>query len=217
MRPAIQSAVVCGHCGARTASDAEAQCSECGAPVSILEPFAVQCGWCAAANRRDQVDVCANCGGPLPSLPGGHPGPRPPPTPRGLPPGYRTRVLYWRNVNVMLGIVCTVLFFWTVVFPAIGIPLWVIGRRRARRTLAALVFGTPTRGRVTAVELDLNQAIRGRHPWLIDYDFDTETGVAHGQCEAWDPSNARRSPGDAIWVVFTPALPGQNALWPPIR
>lgn len=210
------ASAICGHCGLRV-SAADPACPECGAPLRLLEPLAVECGWCAASNRRDQVDHCTRCGGPLPALPGGHPGPRPPQTPRGLPVGYRARVLYWKNVLVLIGIVFSVFFCWTLIFPAIGIPMWVIGRRNARRKLMALGFGVSTRGRVTGISKDLTQSINGRHPWLIAYDFDTETGVRRGEVAAWDASSAQRSPGDVLWVVYVPGAPEENAIWPPIR
>ncbi|MHB8872059.1 MAG: hypothetical protein ACYC8T_00085 [Myxococcaceae bacterium] len=217
MLSAAPAAVVCAHCGIRTVAGADPRCPGCGAALRLLEPFAVQCGWCDAENRRDQVDRCLRCGGPLPALPGGHPGPRPPQMPRGLPAGYRGRILYWKNVPVLIGMMFSLVFCWTVIFPIIGIPLWVTGYRNAKRKLMALVFGAPTPGKVTRVEVDMSQHINRRHPWLIHYEFQTGAGVRQGRCEAWDPSNAKRSPGDVLWVVYVQGHSGENAIWPPIR
>jgi hypothetical protein len=183
----------------------------------MLEPFAVACGFCHADNRRDQRDHCERCGGPLPSLPRGNPGPPPPAWPRALPPGYETRERYTRNVFVMVGIIFTIPFFWTVIFPLIGIPLWIHGKRKAHRKLRALVYGVPTRGRLLSCTLDTTQQINGRNPWLLRYSFETARGVLEGSLNAWDDAHRHRSPGDVLWVVAVEGEPDTNAIWPPLR
>lgn len=95
----------CVWCGA-VVSGKEGRCSACGGPVRILDPAVVECGWCGLSNRRDKTAVCTACGGPLPSIPGKPPGAEPPPAPRQLPPGYRTRLL-WKSVIFP---VCLVIF-----------------------------------------------------------------------------------------------------------
>lgn len=209
--------VICGFCGAATPVLEPASCVHCGGTVRVLEPLVVECGWCGASNRRDLHESCVHCGGPLPALPSGHPGPRPPDPPRALPPGYANRVRYWKNVEVIIGIVFTIPFFWTLLFPAVGIPLWISGARRARRQLGALRDGAATRGRITGVSVDENKSINEKHPWKIAYTFDTPDATLPGSCEAWDPVSARRSAGDALWVVYDPADPRSNSIWPPIR
>lgn len=106
------------------------------------------CPWCAAAAPDPTREVCGNCAGPLPApilapqpaapaqgwgqagaqpfamaQPSRGPGPMPPPPPRQLPKAYVNRVLYWHNIFFMLGFIFTVFFFWTIIFPAVGIPL----------------------------------------------------------------------------------------------
>ena len=196
---------------------ADARCSMCGGGLRLLEPLAVECGWCDASNRRDQTDACTACGGPLPALPGGNPGPRPADCPRTLPPNYENRIRYWKNVNVLIGLIFTLCFWWTLIFAAVGIPLWIKGRNSAERKLAALRNGIPTRGRITSVAVDTTQHINNRNPWRIEYTFDLPNGTFHGFATAWDPSSARRSTGDVLWIVAVPSDPAINAIWPPIH
>lgn len=216
--------LICANCGAAT-PDAQAQgaapgCGCCGAPLRALEPLVVLCGWCQASSRRDQTADCERCGGPLPALPGGEPGPRPPDTPRVLPPGYRWRVLLWKNVSAFIGAAFVVVFFWSVIFPLIGAPLWYFGHRRGKRWLLALETGRATRARLTRVALDRSQSINEQHPWRIEYQFDQhEGGSGRGFCEAWDALNGRRREGDAVWVVYARDATGHvaSAIWPPLR
>jgi hypothetical protein len=208
---------VCRFCGALTPVTDQARCLVCGGEIELLEPLAVACGWCDASNRRDLTDRCARCGGPLPALPGGNPGPTPPPAPRALPEGYERRLRYWKNVEVLIGIVFTIAFCWTILFPIIGVLLWLKGSRRAERTLRALRHGQLTRGRITSIELDTTQSINDQHPWTIAFDFDTPNGPGRGTSTAWDPFNARRSRGDVLWVAYTSMSESEAAIWPPIR
>lgn len=210
--------IICSHCGGSTPPGDAARCVHCGAGVRLLEPLAVECGWCGYSNRRDKVDKCTNCGGFLPALPGGNPGPCPPDIPRELPRGYKNRILYWKNVNFLIGFCFTIIFCWTIIFPLIGIPLWIIGTKRARRKLSALQHGNPTRGRVTSCEVDTTQAINNRHPWRIVYEFDVSDGqTSSGIAIGWDQINQKRKENDVMWIVFTQNIAINSAIWPPIH
>jgi hypothetical protein len=220
----IPGEVICANCGSATrderADGVAPGCGSCGAPLRVLEPMVVGCGWCHAENRRDQTASCARCAGPLPPLPGGEPGPRPPDAPRGLPAGYRWRVLLWKNVQALIGAAFVIVFFWSVIFPLIGAPLWYFGHRKARRWLFALETGRATRARLTRVAVDHSQSDNGKHPWRIEYDFDLhEQGTGKGFCEAWDPVNGRRRADDVVWVVYARDDTGHlaSALWPPLH
>jgi hypothetical protein len=216
--------VICANCGCSTpevhASGAAPGCQSCGAPLRPLEPLVVQCGWCQASNRREQTAACVRCGGPLPALPGGEPGPRPPDVPRALPDGYRWRVLLWKNVTALIGAAFVIVFFWSVIFPLIGAPLWYFGHRKGKRWLLALETGRATRARLTRVALDRSQSANGQHPWRIEYSFDLHTGgIGSGFCEAWDAVNGQRREGDVVWAVYAYDQQGQlaSAIWPPLR
>jgi hypothetical protein len=211
--------VICGTCGAETDGPPATGCHACGAPLRVLEPMVTDCGWCGRSNHREQTAHCVACGGPLPALPGGEPGPRPPDVPRALPDGYAQRVRLWKNVLVMLGLMFTLVFFWTVVFPLIGLPMLWWGNRKATDQLDALVGGRGTRGRIVKVAKDPSQSINGRNPWRIDFAYDLHDGSsAAAWCHAWDPISADRHAGDAVWVVYGERDGRRTAaIWPPLR
>jgi len=218
----MPSNVICARCGAENPPAAGATapgCLACGAPLRTLQPMVVECGWCDASNHREQTASCHRCGGPLPALPGGEPGPAPPPVPRALPDGYRWRVLLWKNVIAFIGAAFSTVFAWSIIFPIIGIPMWIYGHRKGKRWLAALEGGRATRGRLTSVDYDRSQTSNGRHPWRIEYTFDLhEGGEAEGFCEAWDPAHAQRRPGDAVWIVYARQDERlASAVWPPLH
>lgn len=137
-----------------------------------------------------------------------------------LPDGYRWRVLLWKNVQAFIGAAFVIVFFWSVIFPLIGAPMWYLAHRRAKRWLLALETGRATRARLTRIALDQSQSSNGKHPWRIEYSFELhEHGTAEGFCEAWDPINGQRSAGDAVWVVYARDDQGHlaSALWPPLH
>ncbi len=211
--------LVCRACGGASRRDPSHLCEHCAAPLQVLEPLFVDCGWCGTANPRHETAACRSCGGPLPPLPTGQPGPRPPETPRALPPGYRWRVLLWKNTMAFIGAAFVIVFCWSVIFPIIGAPLWYFGHRKAKRWLAALEHGTATRGRLTKVALDLTQSHNNAHPWRIEYAYDLADGTTGtGFVEAWDKVNGARHAGDGVWVVVG-ELDGVavSAIWPPLH
>ena len=195
------------------------------------------CPWCDAAAADPTRETCTNCAGPLPApllapapqpalvsmpmqmpmLPARGPGPMPPPPPRQIPKPYVNRVLYWRNVYFILGVIFTVVLFWTIVFPAIGIPLWIYGHRRAQRELRALQHGQVAQGQLTSVTMDHTQSINNRHPWVVAYAFGTPSGPRQGTDQGWDQSNGYRLPGDPVWVVYLDDAADCSAVWPPVR
>ena len=157
-------------------------------------------------------------GGHLPALPTGEPGRRPPAVPRPIPKGYARRVLLWWNVTATIGAGFTVIFFWSIIFPIIGIPMWYFGHRKGKRWLHALTQGRATRGILTKVARDYRQKRNGVSPWRIEYRFDRHDGSeGTGFIEAWDPAHEGRTRGDAVWVVYG-ELDGAavSAIWPPM-
>lgn len=188
-----------------------------------------QCGWCGTTTRDEERTHCPSCGGPLPALPravlvergkeGAALVPPPPPlAPREFPAKYARRVRYWNNVPVIIGMIFTLAFFWTGIFPLIGIPMWVFGMRRANRKLRALAEGEAAEGTIMAVRADTSVTKNGQHPWRLDYVFETPRGTFEGTAQAWHPSAARRETGEIVQVVYVPGEEETvNALWPPIR
>ena len=184
---------------------------------NALSENEIQCAWCETVNRDLSLTNCNNCGGPLPPPPGQDPGPEPPPAPRVLPAGYHNRIMYWKNVEVMIGILFTVVFFWTILFLIVGILLWYYGRKRAVGKLMALENGRATRAEISDIYIDHSTKDNGRSPWVIEYLFQTPGGERAGKAVAWNPINGSRRVGEPLWVVFVPEDPEKNAIWPPIK
>lgn len=201
------------------------------------------CGWCGASTAVVERTHCASCGGALPSLPraafaGALRAEDPGPPPRELPAGYPLRVTLTSNVFTILGVVFSVLsiplagvFFavattdgglaWGALgglgFGAIGLPMLVVGLRRARRKLDALRHGVAVDGMVLSVQINTSTRINGQHPWRIDYAFDGPGGQGQGHAESWSPLTGQLEPGEPLWVVVVPDAPERNAIWPPMR
>lgn len=185
--------------------------------MRLMGPCIIRCGWCGTSNRRDEKGSCVSCGGHLPPAPHGDAGPEPPRPPRALPSGYTWRVMVWQNVFVLIGAICTVALSWTVIFPLVGIPLWIYGHRKARRQLKALIAGDSVRGKLTVIETDYSQVINGRHPWRLKFEYETPDGTRPGTTTAWDEVHGERKPGEELWVVYVPGEPGVHSIWPPLK
>jgi len=124
--------------------------------------------------------------------------------------------MLWKNVLVIIGMIFTIPLFCTGVFPLIGIPMWVIGYRRAEAKLRALETGAPAEAVVFGVTSDTSVTINGRHPWRITYIIETPSGPIEGWTHAWELRGMPQE-GDHVWAVYVREDPTQNALWPPIK
>jgi len=180
------------------------------------EPGTVSCGWCGTANRRDESGLCAKCGGPLPLMPGEGPGPEPPPAPRLIPEDYVKRVRYTRNPWTIAGIAITVILIWSIVFPLLGIGLWIYGLKRAKRRLQPLIQGTSVKGRILNVLPDTSRARGGRHPWKLAVEYETPKGPYVAEIAVWDAVHAKRPPGEPVWVLYDAESPDLCSVWPPV-
>lgn len=180
--------------------------------------FYVTCPWCKSQFYNSYASNCANCGGALPIAEGNGPGEPPPPTPRILTKSYVRAVKYTSNVNTIIGIIFTIPFFWSVIFPIIGIFLWRKGLRDAKGELMPLEHGAHTKGEITSVRVDYSKNMNGKHPKILEFVF-----TANGQ--KWpgsvpnimDPVELWKRPGDQIWVVYMPENPEISSVWPPMK
>ena len=177
----------------------------------------IECGWCGHSNSRDRTDQCSRCGGLLPARPGADPGPEPPPAPRALPADFVKRMKYTRNPVTIAGIAITVILFWSLILPVLGVVLWVVGLKRAKRRMSALESGEAVLGRVLSVSQDEAVQKHGRHPWRIAVAYETPRGEYVGEVTAWDPAQAGRRSGDPLWIVYVKQEPDLFAIWPPVN
>jgi hypothetical protein len=180
--------------------------------------FYVTCPWCKSQFHNSRASNCANCGGSLPIAEGNGPGEPPPPVPRMLSKQYVKAVKYTSNVYTILGIVFTIVFCWSVIFPIIGIFLWRKGLRDAKAELQPLESGMHTKGEITAINVDYSKKINGKSPKTLEFVF-----MANGQKwvgtvpNIFDPIELWKRPGDQIWVVYMPDNPMISSAWPPMK
>jgi hypothetical protein len=224
----------CDACGAARAS-AQGALVTAGAvrAMGSWKDLRRLCGWCGAATPDLEREGCASCGGQLPGVPPrllaerNLPSPilpQPAGPPRKLPSGYAERVRYWKNVEWVIGVVF--MFVGTLTAPLLGFGLifvgfgyyaYKLGRERADKQLRALESGVPVEGTITKVALDRTKSINKRHPWKLEFTFESGTGPVAGSVESWDPTTEARVAGERIWIVCDPGSADVCSPWPPIR
>ena len=168
----------------------------------------------------------------MPSLPGTQLGEPPPPAPRPLPSGFAFRLLWSRNILVIVGgifaLVGAVLFVplllvaaWGALLPLIfvvlGLTLFAIGRAEARRTLEAFRRGTAVAGEIVSVSLDRSQSINSQHPWKLVYHFNLDGTLHEGCITSYDSTVATRTTGQPVWVLYVTTKPELNTIYPPLK
>ncbi len=222
--------IFCHKCGTKNI-DRET-CSNCNTKLLVSSPSTrvrvktveitqLDCPWCGTVNKVTTETNCVNCGGPLPAVPHNNDG-----LDKGLPPGNPPREipkvyikkLKYRNTMFLIGFFFTVLFFWTIIFPIIGILLMRAGLKTANRKLMALQNGIKAEGVLNEIRKDTSETVNGRHPWLLEYEFTTKSGdiISAVKTGAWNKNNRYRKPNDRLWVVYMEDNPDINAIWPPV-
>ncbi|HTF06049.1 MAG TPA: hypothetical protein VK826_18595 [Bacteroidia bacterium] len=184
-----------------------------------MSRFYVTCPWCKSQFHQPDFSNCTNCGGALPvSESGGGPGSPPPPAPRVLPKSYVRSVKYFGNTYTLIGIIFTIPFFWTVIFPIIGIILWRKGIREANAELVPLEHGAHTEGKITNIAKDYTKKINGVSPKILTFVFESGGAKHVGTVpNLMDPVVHLKQPGDKIWVVYLPDNPSVSSVWPPMK
>lgn len=118
----------------------------------------------------------------------------------------------------MIGMIFTIPLFPTLIFPAIGIPLWIKGIRDAKAELIPLEHGAHVEGEITAIEYDYTKTINNRHPKELQFSFKANGQQHIGTVpNIFDPIELWKKPGDKIWVVYMRDNPELSSVWPPIK
>jgi len=222
--------IYCHKCG--TKNTAGKFCSNCntplivdknkdGVPEFVQEAVQLECPWCKTFNKVIDETNCKNCGGPLPAIPHSNKG-----LDKGNPPGNSPRIipkiyvrkLKYRNLHFLLGFFFTVPFFWTILFPIIGIFMMRYGLKKANQKLSALEYGVKAEGVLINISKDTKQTVNGRHPWFLEYEFETNSGklITATKAGAWNSNNRYRRPNDKLWIVYLQGNPEISAIWPPV-
>ena len=221
--------IFCHKCGTKNI-DRET-CSNCNAelvkerttaPVQNHRKVQLECPWCKTANIVKEEKNCRNCGGPLPAIShnneGIDKGEAPGNPVRELPKVYIKKLKY-RNTHFIIGLIFTAIFFWTIIFPIIGIFLMRFGLKTANNKLNALQNGIKSEGVLTDIYKDHSQSVNGRNPWKLEYEFRTDAGeiITASKTGAWNNNNRYRRVNDHLWVVYLPDNPKISAIWPPVN
>ena len=204
--------IYCHKCGTKNTD--RNNCSNCnsillrdknkdGIPEFIQESVQLECPWCKTFNKVINETNCKNCGGPLPAIPTDNSGldkGNPPGNPPRIIPQVYVRKLKYRNIHFLIGIFFTVPFFWTILFPIIGIFLMRYGLKNAKQKLAALEYGVKTEGVLVDIYKDTSQTVNGKHPWLLEYEFKSDSGtiINAKKTGAWNSNNNYRKPNDKL-------------------
>ncbi len=180
--------------------------------------YIVKCPWCKSQFPNSISSNCDNCGGTLEYQRGTNElGPKPPMAPRLLPKKFIKRVKYTSNVMTILGIVFTIPFFWTIIFPIIGIFLWKKGIKDANNELIPLEQGTATTGEITNIRQNFSIKVNNKSPYVIEFTFEANGKKYAGDVgNIFDLSNVCKEVGDKLWVVYMPEDPSLSSIWPPV-
>jgi hypothetical protein len=202
----------------------------------------VTCPWCGTSYAVFRSN-CANCGGPLIAPPAvAEKGeeellPAPPLPPRAIADRFLWRLLIvdgWviaSFVFFLLGVTFVPTGFSMVVvvvtaflgipflvlglaFLGLGIGLFVRQLRRAQMTLRVLREGDAVKGEIVDVVENYSVRINGRHPWDIEYEFETGGRVHRGRVRTLRPPGRRLMPGSPAFVLVLPGAPEYSALYP---
>jgi hypothetical protein len=168
---------------------------------------------------RPDFSNCKNCGGILPLINSPNDvGTKPPPAPRELPKKYIRRIKYTGNVMSMIGFVFTVVFFWSIIFPIIGIFIWRKGLREAEEELIPLQSGTPVLGEIETIQRDYSKKMNGRSPLTVTFLFNANGQTHRGSVgNIFDNIDLTKKAGDKVWVVYMPENPQLSSIWPPLK
>ena len=201
--------------------------SHSGAPITQYT-----CGWCNT-HFKEWQSKCISCGGPMPPLPGMSLTEEPPPAPRALPKGFETKQKWLGNVPAMVGgifllvgviqflvfiIVLPLAAPFPLLFMTVGWFIMRIGRKRAQQLINAFQNGRAVKGTITEVYHDGTIQVNGRHPWRINYSFQSAGGQTHeGYARTFDASAQERQRGQPIWVLVNDNNPEENTIYPPVK
>lgn len=118
----------------------------------------------------------------------------------------------------MIGIIFTIPFFWSIIFPIIGIFLWKRGIREAKGELLPLENGMYVQGEITAINVDMSKNMNGKNPRIIEFAFTVGGRAYTGDVpNLMDPVHLWKKAGDKIWVVYMPEDPMISSVWPPMK
>jgi len=187
--------------------------------MSVIKDPVIKCAWCKSQFVNTSITNCSNCGGTLEyNMRSGEPGMKPPMAPRELPKKFIRRIKYTGNVMTIIGMAFTIPFFWTVIFPIIGVICWRKGIKEANNELIPLQNGSTVLGQITSIKRDYTKKINNKSPFVVEFLFETGGQKHTGSVgNIFDDVDQQKQPGDKVWVVYMPENPELSSLWPPLK
>ncbi len=203
----------------------------------------VTCPWCGTSYLNFQPN-CQNCGGPLPapdnpigSATADEQPPVPPAAPRPISQKYALRLLVSDGgaiasfVFVLLGFIFFVVgagLTLGVITAFVGVPFVLLGLlflgvggavllwryQTASKIVAVLKQGEATRGEVVDLRENYSVTVNGRHPWVIQYRFQTNGQSHDGKVTTLNQPGPQLQSGKAVCVLYLPAAPQWNSIYP---
>lgn len=178
----------------------------------------IKCPWCKTYYSNATETNCKNCGGTLEYTKNSNlAGVKPQDAPRILPSKYVRRMKYTGNVTTIIGIVFTIVFCWTIIFPIIGVFLWWRGAKTANEELKPLQYGKPVLGEIESISIDHTKHINGVSPFIVQFLFEINGQKFAGSVgNIFDRVDLTKKKGDSVWVVYMPEDPSLSSIWPPL-
>jgi hypothetical protein len=82
------------------------------------------------------------------------------------------------------------------------------------KIVQVLRAGTAIEGRITGTDMNTSVQVNGRHPWTIHYGFSVDGRDYQGRVSTLTDPGPQHQPGQRAYVLYMPAAPEQNALYP---
>jgi hypothetical protein len=101
-----------------------------------------------------------------------------------------------------------------LLFLAAGAVIFNQRLQKARLTVKVLREGQAVLGQVTSVDMNYNVRVNGRNPWIIQYSYQVAGKTYQGEVTTLNHPNPSLQGGKAVYVLYLPETPEQNALYP---
>ena len=201
----------------------------------------ITCPWCGTSFLSFKPN-CTNCGGPMPlpapQRPSGAPIlPPPPAPPRPISDRYVWKLVLvdgWAIAGFVFGLLGAIFsviglaLTLGVITAFVGIPFALLGLvflgggvalafwryTEKQKIVNVLKWGSAALGVINAVEQNYTVRINQRHPWQIDYQFQSGGQTLNGQVSTLSQPGPQFQPGQQVYVLYMPGEPQLNALYP---
>jgi hypothetical protein len=198
----------------------------------------IVCPWCGTTYATFQSN-CTNCGGTLQAFneTSSEVLPTTPLAPRPISNRYAWRLLFTDGLGIaalvfsLLGLIFGLVgasLTIAVVTAFVGIPFLTLGLvflvaggslflwryQAARKIVDVLRIGESAQGQIVKVRENYSVTINGRHPWIIQYQFQTNGQIQKGELSSLNPPGPQLQAGKAVCILYLPSAPKWNSIYP---